>query len=777
MQKNAFFSALLSISLTTSLFSQLSGTYTIGGAGADFPNLTQAIQQLHTAGVSGPVVFKIRPGTYSAFTILTIAGASAARRVVFESENGDSTSVVIRGKSEFNGTRWVSFRKMTLTNNAGQKQAAVRLWNAHEIRVENCRIEETLPVSFDYDEGLIKIYTIQAPDSVRAYFLHCSVNASKNAVVSRGESGTFLFRWCTITGNWDFSIGAEYRGRFWNNEIHFHDEGGEYAKELHYNTIYTADSYLNLTAGSFVGNRITKLIHLSAATIEDNDFEGEVDLSFQPQSVVRRNTVKGDFFMAYCYAASVLNNEFFGFTSISFCDGLELCNNFVYNDLEITHGGDYRVFHNNFALGSHFDMGYTSGLVRNNNFSNIGITNLSITNIQDNNYYPTEGADYASFMDTRPRFYDPEFVDNAADLHATNPLLTAKAGLMSFPSTAKDFDGQKRPFPAPATIGANEICFTQAFPDTVWVSCTESSLLQWCDPAAAAGHFWTSTDFADTLAATANISNEHARYLYLHGPAGIEDTVFFAILPFNESFLSSRKYYAWCGDEWILNTYSPPGAQVSWSPGVGLSNPNSPKPVFSAQDTITYVASIQTGTCALLHDTVHIFVEQRPRAYFQLNNLGNGLVRFVNASTCADSYQWDFGDSTTATGFEPEHQYLSEGLYIVTLTATNDYGSATYQQQVYILLVNAGMPEDKPVSFQVFPNPSSGRFTIGMEAFHTGDNEIDLINAGGQILRSWHISGRAAAQLEVDAPDGWYCLLIRNQLGVFRKPLLLQALR
>jgi len=47
-------------------------------------------------------------------------------------------------------------------------------------------------------------------------------------------------------------------------------------------------------------------------------------------------------------------------------------------------------------------------------------------------------------------------------------------------------------------------------------------------------------------------------------------------------------------------------------------------------------------------------------------------------STDADGeivkYSWDFGDDKTKTGSSPEHTYISDGTYIVTLTVTDDDG-------------------------------------------------------------------------------------------------------
>ena len=50
-------------------------------------------------------------------------------------------------------------------------------------------------------------------------------------------------------------------------------------------------------------------------------------------------------------------------------------------------------------------------------------------------------------------------------------------------------------------------------------------------------------------------------------------------------------------------------------------------------------------------------------------------INFVNLSTGATTYSWDFGDGSALNNhFNPDHEYSDTGTYLITLIATNDHG-------------------------------------------------------------------------------------------------------
>ncbi len=102
-------------------FAQLSGTYTIGGAGGDYANFSEAADALESGGVSSAVTFKVRPGTYEEqLSINAIPGSSCNAPVIFEGDAAAPGQVILQAPDEagfalqLNGTDGIGFRNMSI---------------------------------------------------------------------------------------------------------------------------------------------------------------------------------------------------------------------------------------------------------------------------------------------------------------------------------------------------------------------------------------------------------------------------------------------------------------------------------------------------------------------------------------------------------------------------------------------------------------------------------------------------------------------------------------
>lgn len=74
----------------------MSGTYTIGGSSPDFTNFQGALNGLNCAGISGPVIFNVRSGTYSGqIEFSSIGGMSSTNTVAFQSDSSNTAMPVM----------------------------------------------------------------------------------------------------------------------------------------------------------------------------------------------------------------------------------------------------------------------------------------------------------------------------------------------------------------------------------------------------------------------------------------------------------------------------------------------------------------------------------------------------------------------------------------------------------------------------------------------------------------------------------------------------------
>lgn len=85
-----------------------------------------------------------------------------------------------------------------------------------------------------------------------------------------------------------------------------------------------------------------------------------------------------------------------------------------------------------------------------------------------------------------------------------------------------------------------------------------------------------------------------------------------------------------------------------------------------------------------------------------------GIIKFTDLSNGSPtSWLWNFGDGITSNTQNPTHVYTNNGIYTVTLTATNAYGSNTKTITGYITVSKPAAPTANDVS-----NCGSGSFSL-----------------------------------------------------------------
>ena len=171
------------------------------------------------------------------------------------------------------------------------------------------------------------------------------------------------------------------------------------------------------------------------------------------------------------------------------------------------------------------------------------------------------------------------------------------------------------------------------------------------------------------------------------------------------------------------------GSPTSWNWNFGDGNTSTDQnPAHTFNKTglysVTMTASNDDGSSALTK-TNYIAVSRAinaPVASFSASpTFGNVPlnVSFSDQSTGSPtSWNWNFGDGNTSKDKKPVHRYNKTGLYSVTMTASNDYGSDTLTKSGYIIVPSS---LNAPVaSFSASPTFGNVPITVSFTDQSTG---------------------------------------------------------
>ncbi|MEL7146020.1 MAG: PKD domain-containing protein [Bacteroidota bacterium] len=135
----------------------------------------------------------------------------------------------------------------------------------------------------------------------------------------------------------------------------------------------------------------------------------------------------------------------------------------------------------------------------------------------------------------------------------------------------------------------------------------------------------------------------------------------------------------------------------AWDFGDNQGTSTVASPTYTYADAGSYEVKLTvtsaTGDVDELTTQVTVAAAVQPVSDFTFEV--DGLqVTFTDASTDADSYQWDFGDdSGTSTDASPVYTYADEGTYEVQLTVTSTDGLSAVQTKSVMVAVPAVIPD------------------------------------------------------------------------------------
>lgn len=178
---------------------------------------------------------------------------------------------------------------------------------------------------------------------------------------------------------------------------------------------------------------------------------------------------------------------------------------------------------------------------------------------------------------------------------------------------------------------------------------------------------------------------------------------------------------------WQFTTDATPQNSNNQAPQVTFSTPG-PK-------TITLIVANNLGS-----DTISqvITIQDHPVAAFAYQLNGVNSVDFTSGAVNYSTLLWDLGDGTIMNDSSFLHQYLANGMYSVSLYATNDCGTDTFALTVEITGITPPVAQFTPSEVQicegdtvVYTDNSTG---IGINSFNwefgQGANPATASNAG-----------------------------------------------
>lgn len=167
----------------------------------------------------------------------------------------------------------------------------------------------------------------------------------------------------------------------------------------------------------------------------------------------------------------------------------------------------------------------------------------------------------------------------------------------------------------------------------------------------------------------------------------------------------------------------------------GNALPNETGQTILAQSSGAYTVTVTnsdqcngTGTSAI----VYVTVQPTPDASFEFETTFNsGLYEFSNTTTNATSYFWDFGDGSTSTAVNPEHQFANGGSNTVTLTATNGSCSDVYTFTIGDVQV---VESEFAALISLYPNPASEDAVLSIQSENASPVVVSVYDLNGKLL-------------------------------------------
>ncbi|MCB0736991.1 MAG: right-handed parallel beta-helix repeat-containing protein, partial [Bacteroidetes bacterium] len=451
----------------TTMAPAIAGTFTVGGTGADYSKLSDAIADLTNYGACGPVTLRMSSGSFNERVVIPqIAGASSANPIRIVGQGKDNTRITYSSSSTsdyqtvlLDGADFITFDSLTIqaasTNSYG---ATVWFTNgADSNTVTNCNL-------------------LGDANTNSTWRLNVVFSGSSSSYSTSGTSGQGnTINGCLIRGGY-FNVSLYGSG---NSSISTYNLGNSFTNNELYKAYYYGFYFLYSGQKNIVGNTIDSLGTSNGYAMRN---------FYCSRDRIIGNVMNGNAYGMYQYYAN-----YTGYTSAD--------TTYIFNNMFSATGtaglylyGNYQTLTYNNSVycagtyGAYFGIPYYGSVTRNNSFHCDGTyavylsttsTLVSSSFFDYNNYYAPNGSvvyhgsssyvysDLATWfsnfsshnansISSNPDYFNTSTTNGVIDLHSLSVNLNNRGA--SLWHITDDIDGQTRPA-APdliPDIGADE---------------------------------------------------------------------------------------------------------------------------------------------------------------------------------------------------------------------------------------------------------------------------------------------------------------------------------
>lgn len=180
----------------------------------------------------------------------------------------------------------------------------------------------------------------------------------------------------------------------------------------------------------------------------------------------------------------------------------------------------------------------------------------------------------------------------------------------------------------------------------------------------------------------------------------------------------------------------------------------------------TNFGTIENGTGEIISATQSIFADFSVPTTIYMST--GAELEPINTSTGASTYVWNFGDGNTSSLEHPEHAYVQEGTYTVSLTA---YENGCSDEHIVVVEVENDLATNIEELYEDEPTVYAHQNVLYLQTELTSSTTAFLIDMTGQVVHTTNIPmGPYSDQLVVDVTSGIYFM----QIGAYSQKVYIQ---